>query len=65
MASKRRASAGNSFGVMATFRTGPTVSTREIASRVGISNGAAYYCVTALIEKGLLNKISQNLKLKG
>ena len=32
----------------------PSVSTREIAQRVGISNGAAYYCVTALIEKGFV-----------
>ena len=30
----------------------PSISTREIARRVGISNGAAYYCVTALIQKG-------------
>ena len=29
-----------------------SISTREIARRVGISNGAAYYCVTALIDKG-------------
>ena len=32
----------------------PSISTREIANRVGISNGAAYYCVTALIEKGFV-----------
>ena len=32
----------------------PSVSTREIAKKVGISNGAAYYCVTALIEKGFV-----------
>lgn len=31
-----------------------SISTREIAKRVGISNGAAYYCVTALIEKGFV-----------
>ena len=30
----------------------PTILTRGIASRVGISNGAAYYCVTALVDKG-------------
>ena len=29
-----------------------SISTREIAYKVGISNGAAYYCVKALIEKG-------------
>ena len=32
----------------------PSISTREIAKRVGISNGAAYYCVTALVEKGFV-----------
>ena len=32
----------------------PSISTREIANRVNISNGAAYYCVTALIEKGFV-----------
>ena len=32
----------------------PSISTREIARRVGISNGGAYYCVTALIEKGFV-----------
>ena len=32
----------------------PSISTREIAQRVGISNGAAYYCVTALIDKGFV-----------
>ena len=32
----------------------PSISTREIARRAGISNGAAYYCVTALVEKGFV-----------
>ena len=32
----------------------PSISTREIARRVGISNGAAYYCVTALVDKGFV-----------
>ena len=32
----------------------PNISTREIARKVGISNGAAYYCVTALIDKGFV-----------
>ena len=31
-----------------------SISTREIAKKVGISNGAAYYCVTALVEKGFV-----------
>ena len=32
----------------------PSISTREIAKKVGISNGAAYYCVTSLVEKGFV-----------
>ena len=32
----------------------PSISTREIAKKVGISNGAAYYCVTALVDKGFV-----------
>ena len=32
----------------------PSISTREIAQKVGISNGSAYYCVTALIGKGFV-----------
>ena len=40
--------------VMRLLDENPSISTREIARRVGISNGAAYYCVTALIEKGFV-----------
>ena len=32
----------------------PSISTREIAKKVRISNGAAHYCVTALLEKGFV-----------
>lgn len=32
----------------------PAISTRRIAEELGISNGAAYYCLTALIEKGFV-----------
>ena len=42
------------FKVMRLLGDNPFISTREIASRVGISNGAAYYCVTALVEKGFV-----------
>ena len=42
------------FKVMQLLGEDPSISTREIAQRVGISNGAAYYCVTALIEKGFI-----------
>ena len=42
------------FRVMRLLQEDPSISTREIARRVGISNGAAYYCVTALVEKGFV-----------
>ena len=42
----------------------PERSTRQIAEAVGISNGAAYYVVSALIEKGFvkLGNFSRNPK---
>lgn len=42
------------FKVMQLVDADPSISTREIAHRVGISNGAAYYCVTALVDKGFV-----------
>ena len=42
------------FRVMRLLGEDPSISTREIAKKVGISNGAAYYCVTALVEKGFV-----------
>ena len=42
------------FRVMRLLEKDPSVSTREIARRVGISNGSAYYCVTALVDKGFV-----------
>lgn len=42
------------FKVMRLLQKDPSMSTREIAQEVRISNGAAYYCVTALIEKGFV-----------
>jgi EPS-associated MarR family transcriptional regulator len=32
----------------------PEMSTRQVAEAVGISNGSAYYVLTALVEKGLV-----------
>ena len=32
----------------------PEMSTRQVARAVGISNGSAYYVLTALIEKGFV-----------
>ena len=42
------------FKVMQLVDADPSISTREIAHRAGISNGAAYYCVTALVDKGFV-----------
>lgn len=43
-----------SFKVLRIVEDNPSTSTRKIAREVGISNGAAYYCVNALIEKGFI-----------
>jgi len=32
----------------------PHLSVREIAATVGVSNGSAYYCLNALVEKGMV-----------
>ena len=40
--------------MMRMLESDPNISTREIARAVGISNGAAYYLLSALIEKGLV-----------
>ena len=32
----------------------PNLSTRQIASEVGISNGSAYYVISALVKKGFV-----------
>ena len=42
------------FKVMQLVDADPSISTREIAQKIGISNGAAYYCVTALVDKGFV-----------
>ena len=55
MASKREERQHeNRFRVMQLLQSNPTITTREIAKKVGISNGAAYYCVTALVDKGFV-----------
>ena len=42
------------FRIMLLLQDNPRTSTREMARVLGISNGSAYYCVTALIEKGFV-----------
>ena len=39
------------------------MTTREIAQKVGISNGSAYYLLTSLIDKGLVKL--ENFKKSG
>lgn len=40
--------------VMRLIYANPEMSTRKVAQEVGISNGSAYYVVTALVEKGFV-----------
>ena len=43
--------------VMRLLSDNPTISTRGVADAVGISNGAAYYVLRALVEKGFVKKL--------
>ena len=40
--------------VMRLIAQNPEMSSRQIADEVGISNGSAYYVITALIDKGFV-----------
>ena len=40
--------------VMRLISQDPKMSTRQVADKVGISNGSAYYVLTALIQKGFV-----------
>jgi EPS-associated MarR family transcriptional regulator len=40
--------------VMQIINQSPKLTTREIAQKVGISNGSAYYLLTSLIDKGYI-----------
>ena len=40
--------------VMRLISQKPEMSTRQVADEVGISNGSAYYILTALVEKGFV-----------
>ena len=40
--------------VMRLISHNPEMSTRQVADEVGISNGSAYYVLTALVEKGFV-----------
>ena len=55
MASRRKEKQQEThFEVMRLLAQDPSISTREIARRVGISNGSAYMC-NGLIEKGFVS----------
>jgi EPS-associated MarR family transcriptional regulator len=40
--------------VMKIINHNPRMTSREIAEKVGISNGSAYYLITSLIDKGFI-----------
>lgn len=42
------------FRIMRLLGEEPTLSTRQIANRIGVSNGAVHYILSALVEKGFL-----------
>jgi EPS-associated MarR family transcriptional regulator len=42
------------FRVLKLLQDNPDLSQRELAERVGVSNGKLHYCMKALIEKGLV-----------
>jgi EPS-associated MarR family transcriptional regulator len=42
------------FRVFQIINENPQMSTREIAQKVGISNGSAYYLLTSLIDMGFV-----------
>ena len=67
MASRREEQQENArLRVMRLLSDNPKISTRGVADVVGISNGAAYYVLRALIEKGFVKLESfSNNTLKG
>ena len=55
MASRREEQQENArLRVMRLLSDNPKISTRGVADAVGISNGAAYYVLRALVEKGFV-----------
>ena len=55
MASRRKeAQEDVRFRVIRLINENPEISTRQIAKKVGISNGAAFYMISALIDKGFV-----------
>ena len=55
MASRRKEiSEDAKFQIMRLIDENPNISTRKIAAKVGISNGAAFYLLNSLIDKGFI-----------
>lgn len=55
MASRRKEQQENAkLRVMQMLNLNPQMTTRQIAKKIGISNGSAYYLLTSLIDKGLI-----------
>ena len=55
MASRRKEHQEDAkFRVFQIINENPQMTTREIAQKVGISNGSAYYLLTSLIEMGFV-----------
>ena len=55
MASRRKEHQEDAkFRVFQIINETPQVTTREIAQKVGISNGSAYYLLTSLIDMGFI-----------
>ena len=50
--------------IMRLVSQNPDISTRQVADEVGISNGSAYYVLTALVEMGFvkLENFKKNLR---
>ena len=68
MASRRKEHQEDAkFRVFQIINENPQLTTREIAQKVGISNGSAYYLLTSLIDLGfikLLNFKDSSQKIK-
>jgi EPS-associated MarR family transcriptional regulator len=55
MASRRKEHQEDArFRVFQILNENPQITTREIAQKVGISNGSAYYLLTSLIDMGFI-----------
>ena len=55
MASRRKETSEDAqFQIMRLISENPNISTRKIAEKIGVSNGAAFYLLNSLIEKGFI-----------